>query len=97
MTDHTSNSSSNEDGDYEERFYFESSNNSLSNPIFYPGMSGKNFFLQGDINPISSIFTDSIQHPPQKLNFKPLLDSPKKSKSKKKRLYMNKKKVPRWA
>lgn len=38
-----------------------------------------------------------IAHQPLKLNFKPLLDSPKKSKSKKKRLYINKKKVPRWA
>ena len=43
--------------------------------------------------------TDSITHPPQKLNLKPLLDSPKKSKTnkKKQRLYINKKKVPKWA
>ena len=45
----------------------------------------------------SKFSTDSVQHPPPKLNFKPLLDSPKKSKSKKKRVFINKKKVPRWA
>jgi len=32
------------------------------------------------------------------LNFKPILDSPKKTATKhKRRLYINKKKVPRWA
>jgi hypothetical protein len=45
----------------------------------------------------SNFSTDSVNHPPAKLNFKPLLDSPKKSKTKKKRLFINKKKVPRWA
>ena len=37
----------------------------------------------------------SIQ--PPNFKFKSLMNSPKKSKSKKKRLYINKKKVPRWA
>jgi len=49
------------------------------------------------MNQKNPIFTDSGQHPAPKLNFKPLLDSPKKSKTKKKRLFINRKKVPRWA
>lgn len=98
MTDYSSNESSNDGGDYEERFTYDDNNtSSILNTIFYPGpMNGKNFFLPNN-GPKSSIFSDSVHHPPPKFNFKPLLDSPKKSKTKKKRLFINKKKVPRWA
>jgi len=51
----------------------------------------------GNSKTFGKFSTDSIPHPPAKLNFKPLLDSPKKSKTKRKRLFINKKKVPRWA
>ncbi len=52
------------------------------------GLKGFNF--------INSSSGNSIQHEPLKLNFKPLLDSPKKQRTKK-RLYINRKKVPKWA
>lgn len=97
MTDYSSNQSSNDDGDYEERFTYQDKNGTILDLIFHPGQPGKNFFLQGNINQKNSIFSDSVHHPQPKLNFKPLLDSPKKSKTKKKRLFINKKKVPRWA
>lgn len=41
--------------------------------------------------------TDSFNHSSTKMNFQPLLHSPKKEKTKKKRLYINHKKVPKWA
>ena len=53
---------------------------------------GKNFFNKNSKN---NTFSGKLN--PSKLNFKSLLNSPKKSKSKKKRLFINKKKVPRWA
>lgn len=55
-------------------------------------MNGKNFFNK---NTQSNMFSSKLN--PPKLNFKSLLNSPKKTKSKKKRLFINKKKVPRWA
>ena len=96
MTDHSSNESSNDEGDYEERFAFDSDEKPLFGTIFAHG--GKNYkpVNQGALN-FANGSMESNNQPQPKLNFKPILDSPKKSKTKKKRLYVNKKKVPRWA
>lgn len=53
---------------------------------------GKNLFNK---NMLKGGLSSNLNLP--KLNLKSLLNSPKKTKSKKKRLFINKKKVPRWA
>lgn len=61
--------------------------------------TGVNKFITGfTFGSTSSTSSNSIQPGQVKtLNFKPILDSPKKSQTKHKRLYINKKKVPKWA